>query len=46
MDQDKFTREWRKPHNEELLNPYSSPSKIGITKSMKIKWAGNVVRMK
>jgi hypothetical protein len=39
------TGEWRKPHNEELHNLYSSPSIIGIIKSRRMKWAGHVARM-
>jgi hypothetical protein len=36
---------WRKLHNEELHNLYSSPSIIRINKSRRMKWAGNVARM-
>jgi hypothetical protein len=36
---------WRKLHNEELRNLYSSPSTIRMIKSMRIKWAGHVARM-
>jgi hypothetical protein len=36
---------WRKQHNEELHNLYSSPSIIRIIKSRRIKWAGHVARM-
>jgi hypothetical protein len=37
---------WRKLHNEELHNLYSSPSIIKMTKSSKrMRRAGNVVRM-
>jgi hypothetical protein len=35
---------WRKLHNEELHNLYSSPSIIRIIKSMRIRWAEHVVR--
>jgi hypothetical protein len=35
---------WRKLHNEELRNLYSSPSVIRI-KSKRMKWAGHVARM-
>jgi hypothetical protein len=41
---DKVIREWRKLHNEELRDLYSSPSIIGIIKSRTIKWAGYVAR--
>jgi hypothetical protein len=33
---------WRKLHNEELQNLYSSPSIIRMIKSRKMKWAGHV----
>jgi hypothetical protein len=36
---------WRKLHNEELHNLYSSPSTIRIIKSRRMTWAGNVVQM-
>jgi hypothetical protein len=36
---------WRKLHNEELHNLYSSPSIITMTKSRKMRWAEHVARM-
>jgi hypothetical protein len=36
---------WRKLHNEELHNLYSSPSIIRMIKSRRMRWAGHVVRM-
>jgi hypothetical protein len=36
---------WRKLHNEELHNLYSSPSKIRIIKSRRMRWAGHVTRI-
>jgi hypothetical protein len=39
------TREWRKLHNEELRDLYSSPSIIRIIKSRKMRWVGHVARM-
>jgi hypothetical protein len=36
---------WRKLHNEELHNLYSSPSIIRIIKSRRMRWAGHVERM-
>jgi hypothetical protein len=33
---------WRKLHNEELHNLYSSPSIIRIIKSRRFRWAGHV----
>jgi hypothetical protein len=35
-----MTGGWRKLHNEELHNLYSSPSIIRMIKSRKIRWAG------
>jgi hypothetical protein len=42
---DKVTGGWRKLHNEELRDLYSSPSIIRIIKSKRMRWAGNVARM-
>jgi hypothetical protein len=42
---DGVTRGWRKLHNEELHNLYSSPSIIRINKSRRMRWAGHVARM-
>jgi hypothetical protein len=42
---DEVTGEWRKLHNEELRDLYSSLSIIRIVKSMRMRWAGHVVRM-
>jgi hypothetical protein len=36
---------WRKLHNEELHNLYSSPSIIRIINSRRMRWAGHVARM-
>jgi hypothetical protein len=36
---------WRKLHNKELHNLYSSPSIIRIIKSRRMRWAGHVARM-
>jgi hypothetical protein len=36
---------WRKLHNEELHNLYSSPSIIRIIKARRMRWAGHVARM-
>jgi hypothetical protein len=42
---DGVTGGWRKLHNEELHNLYSSPSIIRIIKSRRMTWAGHVARM-
>jgi hypothetical protein len=42
---DRVTGSWRKLHNEELHNLYSSPSIIRIIKSRRMRWAGHVARM-
>jgi hypothetical protein len=39
------TGSWRRLHNEELHNLYSSPIIIRMTKSRRIRWAGHVARM-
>jgi hypothetical protein len=41
---DEVTGEWRKLHNKELHNLYSSPD-IRQVKSRRMRWAGHVVRM-
>jgi hypothetical protein len=42
---DGVARGWRKLHNEELHNLYSSSSITGIIKSRRMRWAGHVARM-
>jgi hypothetical protein len=42
---DEVTGEWKKLHNEELRDFYSSPSIIRIIKSRRMRWAGHVARM-
>jgi hypothetical protein len=42
---DGVTGGWRKLHNEELHNLYSSPSIIRMIKSRRMRWAGHVARM-
>jgi len=42
---DEITREWRKLHNEELNNLYSSPNIVRVIKWRKIRWAGHIARM-
>jgi hypothetical protein len=42
---DEVTGEWRKLHNKELRDLYSSPSIIRIIKSQRMRRAGHVARM-
>jgi hypothetical protein len=42
---DEVTGGWRKLHNEELHNLYSSPSIIRMIKSRRMRLAGHVARM-
>jgi hypothetical protein len=42
---DEVTGGWRKLHNEELHNLYSSPSIIRMVKSRRMRWAGHVARI-
>jgi hypothetical protein len=39
------TGRWRKLHNEELHNLYSSPSIVRIIKLRRVRWAEHVARM-
>jgi hypothetical protein len=41
---DEVTGEWRKLHNEELLDLYSLPSIIRIIKS-RMRWVGHVAHI-
>jgi hypothetical protein len=43
---DEVTGGWRKLHNEELHDLYSSPSIVRVIKARKIRWAGHVARMR
>jgi len=45
LKSDEVTREWRKLHNEELNDLYSSPTIVWVIKSRRIRWAGHVARM-
>jgi hypothetical protein len=39
---DEVTGGWRKLHNWELHNLYSSPSILGMIKAKRTRWAGHV----
>ena len=40
-----MTGEWRKLHNKELNDLYSSPKIVQVIKSRRMRWAGHVARM-
>jgi hypothetical protein len=42
---DEVTGDWRKLHNEELHNLYSSLNIIRMIKSRRMRWAGYVARI-
>jgi hypothetical protein len=41
LKRDEVTGEWRKLHNEELRDLYSSPSIIRMIKSRRMRWVGS-----
>ena len=42
---DEVTVEWKRLHNEELNDLYSSPNIVRVIKSRRMRWAGHVARM-
>jgi hypothetical protein len=42
---DEVTGGWRKLHNEELHDLYSSPSIVRVIKARRMRWAGHVALM-
>jgi len=42
---DKVTGEWRRLHNEELNDFYSSPNIVWVIKLRRMRWAGHVAHM-
>jgi hypothetical protein len=42
---DEVTGEWRRMHNEELNDLYSSPNIVRVIKSKRMRWTGHVARI-
>jgi hypothetical protein len=44
-EKDELKREWRKRHNEEVNDLYSSPNIVWVIILRRMRWAGHVTRM-
>jgi len=42
---DEVTGKWRRMHNEELNDVYSSPNTVRVITSRRMRWAGHVARI-
>jgi hypothetical protein len=42
---DEVTGEWRKLHNDELHDLYSSSTIVQVMKSRRMRWAGHIAHM-
>jgi len=42
LEREEVTRKWRKLHNEEHNDLYSSPNIVRVIKSKRMRWAGHV----
>jgi len=45
LKRDEVRGQWRKLHNEELNDLYSSPNIVRVFKSRRMRWVGHVARM-
>jgi len=45
LRREEVTREWRRLHNEELNDLYSSPNIVRVIKWRRMRWAGHVAHM-
>ena len=45
LRREEVTGEWKRLHNEELNDLYSSPNIVRVIKSRRMRWTGHVARM-